>query len=67
MDAVLTPIFSNGRLSEVKVIEPGAGYISGDVSIEITTQKVILVFKQSLQRWRVNLFEKLYNNDQIGF
>ena len=33
---VLTPIFSNGRLSEVKVIEPGAGYVSGDVSIEIT-------------------------------
>ena len=33
---VLTPIFSNGRLSEIKVIEPGAGYISGDASIEIT-------------------------------
>ena len=63
---VLTPIFSNGRLSEIKVIEPGAGYISGDVSIEITESESDFSFITQLQRWRVNLFEKLYTNDQIG-
>ena len=58
--------FSNGRLSEIKVIEPGAGYISGDVSIEITESESDFSFITQLQRWRVNLFEKLYINDQIG-
>ena len=60
---VLTPIFSNGRLSEVKVIEPGSGYVSGDVSIEITPSEADFSFIPQVQRWRVNLFEKLYNNN----
>tara|TARA_Y100000592_G_scaffold67453_1_gene104793 strand:- start:1473 stop:14264 length:12792 start_codon:yes stop_codon:yes gene_type:complete len=63
---VLTPIFSNGRLSEVKVIEPGTGYVSGDVSIEITPSETDFSFIPQVQRWRVNLFEKLYNNNLIG-
>ena len=62
---VLTPIFSNGRLSEVKVIEPGTGYVSGDVTIEITPSEDDFSFIPQIQRWRVNLFEKLYNNNLI--
>ena len=63
---VLTPIFSNGRLREVKVIEPGIGYVSGDVTIEITPSETDFSFIPQVQRWRVNLFEKLYNNNLIG-
>ena len=66
LGCVLTPIFSNGRLSEVKVIEPGTGYVSGDVSIEITPSEADFSFIPQVQRWRVNLFEKLYNNNLIG-
>ena len=63
---VLTPIFSNGRLSEVKVIEPGAGYVSGEVSIEIIPSERDFSFITQVQKWRVNLFEKLYTNNLIG-
>ena len=66
LGCVLTPIFSNGRLSEVKVIEPGTGYVSGDVTIEITPSEDDFSFIPQVQRWRVNLFEKLYNNNLIG-
>ena len=62
---VLTPIFSNGRLSEVKVIEPGAGYVSGEVTIEIVPSERDFSLIPQVQKWRVNLFEKLYNNDLI--
>ena len=63
---VLTPIFSNGRLSEVKVIEPGTGYVSGEVDIEITPSEENFSFIPRLQTWRINLFEKLYKNNSIG-
>ncbi len=63
---VLTPIIENGMLREVKVIEPGSGYISGDVDIEIVATERDFQFIPSLQTWRVNLFEKLYNNNLIG-
>ena len=66
LGCILTPIFSNGRLSEVKVIEPGAGYISGEVSIEITPSEEDFSFIPELQTWRINLFEKLYTNNLIG-
>ena len=62
---VLTPIFSNGKLSEVKVIEPGAGYVSGEVTIEIVPSERDFSLIPQVQKWRVNLFEKLYNNDLI--
>ncbi len=47
--------------TEVKVIEPGTGYISGDVDIEIVATERDFQFIPRLQTWRVNLFEKLYN------
>ena len=63
---VLTPIIENGFLREVKVIEPGSGYISGDATIEVTTTEGDFSFIPQIQQWRINLFEKLYNNDLIG-
>ena len=62
---VLTPIIENGTLREVRVIEPGAGYVSGDVSIEVVTVETEFSFIPQLQKWRINLFEKLYINDII--
>ena len=62
---ILTPIIENGTLREVRVIEPGAGYVSGDVSIEVVTVEAEFSFIPQVQKWRVNLFEKLYINDII--
>ena len=66
LGCVLTPIFVNGSLREVKVIEPGSGYISGEVSIEVVTSEEDFSFIPEIQKWRVNLFEKSYVNNAIG-
>ena len=63
---VLTPIIENGSLREIKVIESGLGYEQGDVSIEISPSEIDFSFIPTLQQWRVNLFEKLYNNNLIS-
>lgn len=63
---ILTPIIENGMLREVKVIESGIGYVSGDVDIEVVATERDFEFIPELQTWRVNLFEKLYNNNLIG-
>ena len=63
---ILTPIIVNGNLSEVKVIEPGTGYITGDVSIEVIATEDDFSFISQVQKWRVNLFEKIYTNNAIG-
>ena len=62
---ILTPILVNGFLREVRVIESGEGYVSGDVTIEVTTAERDFSFIPQIQKWRVNLFEKLYTNDII--
>ena len=63
---ILTPIIINGHLREVKVIEPGTGYIAGDVSIEVVASESEFSFIPQIQKWRVNLFEKFYINNSIG-
>ena len=62
---VLTPIFSNGRLTEIKIIETGSGYDLDDTEIDIEVSETDLVLQPKIQNWRINLFEKLYKNDQI--
>ena len=62
---VLTPIIENERLKEVRVIEQGNGYIAGDVDIEVISTENSVEFLPRLQTWRVNLFEKAYDNDII--
>ena len=62
---ILTPILINGSLREVRVIESGQGYVSGDVTIEVSPVEKEFSFIPQIQKWRVNLFEKLYINDVI--
>ena len=62
---VLTPIIENERLKEIRVIESGSGYVSGDVSIEVVATEREAEFLPKLQTWRVNLFEKAYDNNII--
>ena len=62
---VLTPIIENGRLSEVKVIEPGNGYNPDDTSIDVITTETRAEFNPVLKTWRFNLFEKLYQNNEL--
>ena len=62
---VLTPVMENGRLSEVRVIEPGVGYSQDDTSIDIITSETRAEFNPVLKTWRFNLFEKLYQNNDL--
>ena len=62
---VLTPIIENGRLAEVRVIDSGSGYIAGDVELEVVSTENSAEFLPRLQSWRVNLFEKAYDNNII--
>ncbi len=55
----------NGRLSEVRVIEPGVGYSQDDTSIDIITSETRAEFNPVLKTWRFNLFEKLYQNNDL--
>ena len=60
---VLTPILENGRLIEVKVIESGAGYISGETEIVVSNTEAEYEFSGTVNRWMINSFEKLYQNN----
>ncbi len=62
---VLTPIFENGLLKEIVVVEPGIGYVVGETEILITPTEEDASFVPKLQTWRINLFDKLYNTNQI--
>ena len=60
---ILTPILENGRLIEVKVIETGSGYISGETEIVVSTTEEDYEFSGKVNRWMINSFEKLYQNN----
>ena len=62
---VLTPIIENGRLLEVKVIEPGIGYTQDTTSIDVVTTETRAEFNPIIKTWRFNLFEKLYQNKEL--
>ena len=62
---VLTPIIENGILSEVKVLDPGAGYDPEDTDIEVITTETRAEFNPVVKTWRFNLFEKLYQNNEL--
>jgi len=62
---VLTPIFENGLLKEIIVVEPGIGYVSGQTEILISPTEEDVNFIPKLQTWRINLFDKLYNTNRI--
>ena len=65
LGCILTPVIENGRLSEVKVIESGSGYTPGDTTIDVITSETQAEFEAVIKSWRFNLFEQLYQNNQI--
>jgi hypothetical protein len=56
--SVLVPIISDGKLIDVKVVESGIGY-SNDTKIRVTSPGSFAEFFAKIQRWNVNLFQKL--------
>ena len=52
-------------MKEIIVVEPGIGYVTGETEILITPTEDDISFTPKLQTWRINLFDKLYNTNQI--
>ena len=51
------------RLTEVRVIESGAGYVNGETDIIVQTSETEFEFSGVVKRWQINSFEKLYKNN----
>ena len=60
---VLTPILTDGRLTKVKVIQTGEGYIPGETEILVLNTESDFEFAGTVNRWTINIFEKLYQNN----
>ena len=60
--ASITPIVQNGAITSVKIINGGIGYSQGSTFITITPPGSSCKFDSKIQTWRVNLFEKYFNN-----
>ena len=60
--AVITPVFENNELTDVKVIHGGNGYDQASTSISIDFPGFGVDIKPILQSWRVNLFERNFDN-----
>ena len=56
--AVITPVFENNEITEIKVIHGGNGYSSASTSISVDFPGSGINVKPILQSWRVNLFER---------
>jgi len=62
--AVLTPIIENNYLKKVKVISSGGGYGEGTI-INVIPAGSEAKFEAKIQSWRINLFERLFRNNQL--
>jgi hypothetical protein len=60
--ASITPIVQNGVITSVKIINGGIGYSQKSTFITITPPGSSCKFDPKIQTWRVNLFEKYFNN-----
>lgn len=60
--AVLTPVISNGKIIDVKVIDGGIGYNSGSTSITIIPSGSVSEFSANIQSWTINLFKKYFSS-----
>ena len=63
--AVLVPILSGGKIVDVKVLEPGFGYNSGNTFINVISPGRGAEFRAKIQSWTVNNFKR-YLNDISG-
>lgn len=67
--AVLTPVFSNGSLAEVKIIHSGLGYKKDDTSILVNVSGKGAKFESEIKSWKINFVERLLTStrqDIIG-
>jgi hypothetical protein len=60
--AVITPVFENNEITDVKVIHGGNGYDQASTTISIDFPGSGVNIKPILQSWRVNLFERNFDN-----
>ena len=61
--AVLVPVLStDGRITEIRVIESGAGYSSSNTFINVISTGRGASFRSKLQSWTVNNFVRHFNN-----
>ena len=63
--AVLTPIISNGLLKEIKIVNGGFGYDPTNTSITVKSAGSEAKFESSSKKWTINIFERLFANNQI--
>lgn len=65
--AILTPIVSNGKLIEVKVINGGLGYTKEKTKINVVSSGSKATLYANIQKWTINLFSKYlnYNSNRI--
>ena len=67
--AVLTPIIKDGSLSSINIISGGSGYNDASTTVAVISAGIGAKFRANIQSWRVNLFQKYFNNftDDDGF
>jgi hypothetical protein len=63
--AILSPIVSNGKIISVKVISTGGGYNENQTSVQIISAGSEAKFEARIRSWRINLVERLIQNNQI--
>jgi len=62
--AVLTPVFSNGALSDVKIIHGGLGYKQEDTSILVNVSGKGAKFESEITPWKINIVERLLSSSR---
>ena len=66
-NAQLTPIITGGVITSVNIINGGVGYNVGEISIEVKSAGSEAKVDLRIKPWRINNFEKYYNNaNSIG-
>ena len=62
--AQLTPRVDGGKISEIKVIKGGAGYVDGETEIILKAPGLTAQVDAQIRSWQVNLFERNLQNIQ---
>ena len=64
--AVLVPVVTNGVITEVKVNNSGFNYLEKDTTVTVDEAGDGGLFKFNPKTWTVNIFERLFDNNQIS-
>ena len=61
--AQLTPIIdSQGRLSDIIILNGGKGYVQGKTFVTITSSGLGAIANADIHPWNINLFRRVYDN-----